>query len=233
MLVLCLLRTSTRPCSICLCFARKAQATNGCNCLCYVLRPVTLRTVRMGAIKASSCFAWIALRAVLTAGSVAWLTISEGRNCFASARSASTGFAGIFFFQNTTVNFLHVVLNQPGIFTKKKENSFGLALATSCFDNNYPIIPSNYWLMVNLKQPAKALRDAWHAISAVLCLWQEARKKHASSTSFEKAKASAGRGFNTLSVKRRIGNCVTFVYVLLYLLVTVTLRTVTVDLLRT
>ncbi len=128
----------------------------------------------MGAIKASSCFARIALRAVLTAGSVASLTSREARK--SRARSASTGFAGIFFFQNTTVNFLHVVLNQPGIFTKKKENSFGLALATSCFDNNYPIIPSNYWLMVNLKQPAKALRDAWHAISAVLCLWQEARK---------------------------------------------------------
>ena len=47
-------------------------------------------------------------------------TTQEGFKKHAITTSASTGFAVIFSFQNTSVNFLHVVLNQPGIFTKRK-----------------------------------------------------------------------------------------------------------------
>ena len=85
-------------------------------------------------------------------------TTQEGFKKHAITTSASTGFAVIFSFQNTSVNFLHVVLNQPGIFTKKGENpvpTANLAIATSWFDNNSPIIPYNYRLMVYLKQQVK------------------------------------------------------------------------------
>ena len=48
--------------------------------------------------------------------------IVEARIAWATYVKASglTGFVGTFSFQNRSVNFLHVVLNQPGIFTKKE-----------------------------------------------------------------------------------------------------------------